>query len=205
MHFDQNEDIILKEESRNEFKNLKIINNYIKDFIDWYQKKSKEIVEPYLEDASLKFLDMQVKNEKKLSKSIEIENKNNKESFKKIISKFFNSNFYYISQKYLIYRFFSDFSEPFSEEVEKKINEIITNNLEKDVTKKLIMNFYEKIFNEFRQTIIQKSKNGKFYEDTDEVGLNNNNNSDNYYQTGLDMPKNEMKNDLSCPYPYPSF
>lgn len=205
MHFDQNEDIILKEESRNEFKNLKIINNYIKDFIDWYQKKSKEIVEPYLEDASLKFLDMQVKNEKKLSKSIEIENKNNKESFKKIISKFLNSNFYYISQKYLIYRFLSDFSEPFSEELEKKINEIITKNLEKDVTKKLIMNSYEKIFNEFRQTIIQKSKNGKFYEDTDEVGLNNNNNSDNYYQTGLDMPKNEMKNDLSCPYPYPSF
>ena len=205
MHFDQNEDIILKEESRNEFKNLKIINNYIKDFIDWYQKKSKEIVEPYLEDASLKFLDMQVKNEKKLSKSIEVENKNNKESFKKIISKFLNSNFYYISQKYLIYRFLSDFSEPFSEELEKKINEIITNNLEKDVTKKLIMNSYEKIFNEFRQTIIQKSKNGKFYEDTDEVGLNNNNNLDNYYQTGLDMPKNEMKNDLACPYPYPSF
>ena len=65
------------------------------------------------------------------------------------------------------------------------------------------MNSYEKIFNEFRQTIIQKSKNGKFYEDTDEVGLNNNNNLDNYYQTGLDMPKNEMKNDLACPYPYP--
>ena len=120
---EQNENLELKEESKIILKNSKLINDYVKEFIEFYEKQSKEIIKPILENDSLKFLDMQVKLEKKLFKSIEVENKNDRESFKKIINNFLNSNFYYISQKYLIYKLLSDLTEPFSEELEKKINQ----------------------------------------------------------------------------------
>ena len=214
MKSEQNENLFLKEESKEELKSAKLINDYIKEFIESYKKRSKEIVEPSLENGSLEFLDMQVKKEKQLSESIQIENKNNRETFKKIIRDFLNSNFYYISQKYLIYRFLSDLSEPFSEELENKLNVIVKTNLENNNTEKLIEFSYDKIFNTFRQTIFLNAQNGKIYderEDGDDYNLNHNNFNNNYfnnnnnYQSGLDSQKSENKNDLECPHPYPSF
>ena len=67
--------------------------------MNFIKKKSKEFVEPVLDDFSLEYLDMQVKKEKIENKSIERENKNDRASFKNRIERFLNSNLYYISQK----------------------------------------------------------------------------------------------------------
>ena len=45
---------------------------------------------------------MQVIEEKKSGESIDVDNKNNQKDFIKIIKDFLNSNFYYISQIYLV-------------------------------------------------------------------------------------------------------
>ena len=199
---EQNENLELKGESKIILKNSKLINDYVKEFIEFYEKQSKEIIKPILENDSLKFLDMQVKLEKKLFKSIEVENKNDRESFKKIINNFLNSNFYYISQKYLIYKLLSDLTEPFSEELEKKINAIVAGNLEKNKTKKLINNSFDIIFEAFKRTIYQNFSNGKIYEENDsndnDINFNNN--------TSKRQNKNGKDNNMECPEPYyPSF
>ena len=147
---------------------------------------------------------MQVKLEKKLFKSIEVENKNDRESFKKIINNFLNSNFYYISQKYLIYKLLSDLTEPFSEELEKKINAIVAGNLEKNKTKKLINNSYDIIFEAFKRTIYQNFKNGKIYEENDSSDNDNDINFNN--NVSKRQNKNGKDNNMECPEPYyPSF
>jgi len=201
---EQNENLELKGESKIILKNSKLINDYVKEFIEFYEKQSKEIVKPILENDSLKFLDMQVKLEKKLFKSIEVENKNDRESFKKIINNFLNSNFYYISQKYLIYKLLSDLTEPFSEELEKKINVIAAGNLEKNKTKKLINNSYDIIFEAFKRTIYQNFKNGKIYEENDSSDNDNDINFNN--NVSKRQNKNGKDNNMECPEPYyPSF
>ena len=219
MSFEQKENMELKLESKKEFNNIKLINDYIRDFIEFYKSQALRIVEPLLENGSLEFLDMQVKKEKKLSKSIEIENKNDKESFKNIINQFLNANFYYISQKYLIYRFISDFSEIFSEDLEKKMNDIVAANLEKNKSKKLIKNTFNKIFDSFRESIYQNAHNGILYgeknNNKDASGINKsiNNNCNFNGHVGIDKTKGNIskinkfggtKSDLDCPNPYPS-
>lgn len=209
MKSEQEDNLELKRESKNEFKNSKLINDYINNFIEFYKIKSDEIVTPLLNNDSLKFFDMQVKKEKKLSNSIDRLNKNDRNSFKKIIKNYLNSNFYYISQKYLIYRFISDFSEQYEDELEKKMNDIVASNLEKMANKKLIKKTFDKIFKAFRQSVYQNFKNGKIYKEDNNNGLNvihdisinnHNNINDNNYDISLDT-KNEKKNDLDCPYP----
>ena len=209
MNNEQKENLELKSESRIEFKNSKIINDYIKDFIEFYKQQSNEAVAPILDKGSLEFLDMQVKKEKKLGGSIDVDNKNDRESFKKIISEFLNANFYYISQKYVIYRFISDYSESFFEELEKNMNEIVKQNIEKNEAKKLIKYSYDKIFKAFRKTIYENVKDEKIYEEKDDnnqfnnfnKSINLNYNNDN---NPISTQKSGIRNDLDCPNPYPS-
>ena len=211
MKYENYYNVEIKEESKDEFKNSKLINNYIKKFIEFYEKKSKEFVEPVLDDFSLEYLDMQVKKEKIENKSIERENKNDRASFKNRIERFLNSNLYYISQKYLLYRFLYDMSEPFSEELETKLNDIVKMNLEKEEIKKLVEKTYDKIFEDFRKFIFQNYKGGKIYEinknfNRHNVNFNNygDSNVNNYkpnYNGKFKLKRPENKNDLECPYP----
>ena len=189
----------LKEESNEEFEKLKSLNDYIKEFIGFYTDKSQEIIEPILDNLSLEFLDTQVRKEKESSKSIEIENKNDRDSFKTIIKDFLEPNFYYISQKYLIYKLFYDFSEPFSEDLEKKVNDIVKKNLKKNEINEKIKKSYEDIFNAFRKSIENRARNGKIYPE-------NNPNENKYNYGGCGRPKNFKQNEpkdsnLDCPYP----
>ena len=88
MNIEKNDNMKLNGESMEKIRNLKELKNYIKDFIEFYKNKSMELIEKDLDKFSLEFLDMQVKMEKKNSKSIEIENKNNRANLKKIIKDF---------------------------------------------------------------------------------------------------------------------
>ena len=146
---------------------------------------------------------MQIIEEKKSGESIDVDNKNNQKDFIKIIKDFLNSNFYYISQIYLVYKFLSEIKEPFSEQLKKKMNEIIEENLQKNTSKKLIENTFDKIFENFEEFIFQNKKNRKLYEKEkfklrrSVVNYNNdlNNKKINY--------KNIYKSiNLDCPNPY---
>ena len=106
---------------------------------------------------------MQAKHEKKYSKSIKKENKNDKAKFKEIIKNFLENNFYYISQKYLIYKLIEDFFIPFAEVLEKTINEIIY-----EQSKDLIKKIYDSVFDEFRLNVYKKFVNGKIYKENDD-------------------------------------
>ena len=194
MYFENNDDKIeLSEESKNDLNKSKIINDYIKSYIDFYQKKSEEMIKPILENKSLEYLDMQAKKEKKLYKSINTENKNDRNGFKKIINDFLCLNFYYISQKYCIYRLILDISEIFSENLEKQMNQIVNTNIQKKVSKDLILDSFNKIFDLFRHGIYQPYPNEIIYQD-------DNYKDDNYYNA-----KNnhilEKENNYGCPYP----
>ena len=87
-----------------------------------------------------------------------IKNKNNKESFMKIIETFLNSNFYFISQKYIIYHLITDVRESLSEKVESEFNKIVSfilsTNDANDWSKELYYRKMEdliKILNDFLQ------------------------------------------------------
>ena len=157
----------LNVESKNEFQKLNSLNDFIKEYIEVYQNLTKKIIEPILDNKSINFLDMQIKQEKKYTKSIKRENKNDKEKFKEIIKNFLEKNFYYISQKYLIYKLIEDFFIPFTELLKNRINEIIYKQLGNEQTKGLTKNLYDSVFSEFRLNVYKKFVNGKIYEEND--------------------------------------
>ena len=193
----------LKEESNNELQQLKLLNDFIKEYIEYYKNQSSNIILPKLSNFSLEFLDNQVKLEKKLSKSIEATNKNTRDSLKGIIKNFLGLNFDYISQRYLLYKLLHDFSEPFSEELEKKINEIVYKNLEKNKALELIKKSYNIIFRDFIDSIFKESTDGKIYEEKDDKNVTN---KYSYVKKNYNVSTDHIKeNNLACPGPYPSF
>ena len=107
---------------------------------------------------------MQVKIEQEKAKNINIKNKRNREEFKSSISQFLKDNFYYIAQKYLIYRFiiglFESFTEQLSQNIYSKMKNFLSskeiNNDYKEIYSAVFENFEKKI-NEFR------GQNGKIY------------------------------------------
>ena len=108
---------------------------------------------------------MQVKVENEKGKSINNKNKRNREEFINSISHFLKDNFYYISQKYLIYRFIVDLFESFSE----KLNINIYGKMVKYLSEKEVDVDYKKIYlavlENFEKKINElKNENGKIYE-----------------------------------------
>ena len=92
----KNDNIELNEETKNELKKLKSLNEFIKEYIEYNKNHTKIFIESILDDASSEFLDMQAKNDEKFSHSMEKENKNDILTIKKIIRNFLEKNFDYI-------------------------------------------------------------------------------------------------------------
>ena len=157
------EKIVLINENKDLLKNI-IISDYIKNYKDFYKKETKIIIDSISDKKAIEFLDEQVRKEKKeFSKCIDIRNKCNKQDFIKIIEKFLNDNFYYISQKYIIYRVLTDVIEPFTESVELKVNSIVKELLNQKSPKDLLEIIYYKKFNDLEERINGFCKNGKIY------------------------------------------
>ena len=181
MNLGQNVELKLNEESLEKLKNI-YSNDYIQKYISFYKTKTMQFIDPILEEKSLDFLDMQVKIEKESNQSIDIGNKKRKDDFKEIINNFLKSNFYYISQKYLLFKLFSDLNESYYIELEKIMNEIIIKNLENNNSVNLFEKKYEFIFNQFKTSIYNCFKNENIYEeeinhipliDIEREGINN--------------------------------
>ena len=146
-------------------KQIADVDTFINNFITHYTLKTKEIVEPILENMSIKFLDLQLFFEKKDKKSLNIKNKNNKEGFKKIIQTFLSDNFYYISQKYIIYKLLS-ICEIISSEVKKSVNQLVKKLLDQRDPEDLLKIILEQKFKDLESRIGKyKNEQNTIYEE----------------------------------------
>ena len=150
---------LLIRNNKNNFKNI------IDSFINIYAKITKNYIDTNLKEKPLEYLDMQVKVENEKGKSINNKNKRNREEFTNSIMQFLKDNFYFISQKYLVYRFIVDLFESFSE----KLNINIYDKMVKYLSEKEVDVDYKKIYlavlENFEKKINElKNENGKIYE-----------------------------------------
>ena len=127
-----------------------------------------------------------------------IENKNNKESFIKIIETFLNSNFYFISQKYIIYHLITDVRESLSEKVEgefnKIVSQILSTNDANDWSKELYYRKMDDLIKELNNFLKIDGYKGENY-----------NIKKDYNETKNNALISHNNNDYDCPGPYPTF
>lgn len=164
MKFDKNENKQLSQKGKENLKKSSSITSFIEEFIKVYQESTKNIVDPILEAKAIKYLDIQVRKEKEeFRRSLNIENKSDKKDFMEVIESFLNDNFYYISQKYIIYHLIVDIFESFSEEVENQMNRIVKDILVTNDAKEWFKDIYYKKFQGFKSSINKFRRNGKIY------------------------------------------
>jgi hypothetical protein len=140
------------------------IANFIQSCIKFYSEITKNYIDKILEEKSYEFLDLQVNIENTKKESIRPENKKNKKGFQDFIIKFLSDNFYYIAQKYLIYRYIFDIFEDLTEKSEKISLKNIEDILEGDNLNIAYRNMYLKIFRDLKIQIDKyRDKNNKIY------------------------------------------
>ena len=149
---------LLIQNSKNEIKNR------IQSYIKFYSKTSKNFIDKILEAKSLEYLELQVKVEKLNKEKIMPKVKRNREEFKEIMSQFVNDNFYYVAQKYLIFRFINDILVTLSEQLGNKIISEMKQFLSSQETLGYYKNIYLLIFAEFEEEIDKfRDKIGNIY------------------------------------------
>ena len=123
-------------------------------FIQYYKNSSSNIISQIENQKAIEFLDEQVRKEKKeFKRNIINKNKNDKNGFINIIRTFLNNNFYYLSQKYIIYRVIVDVFEQISEKVESSINDLINNLIGKTKPHDLLETIYYKKCEDLKERI----------------------------------------------------
>ena len=187
----------LKRGSIDDFKKADSISKPIENYIKYYHHNSDEFVKPILSEKAIHYLDEQAKKEKyDFKKNMDIENKNNKSNFISIIGTFLNNNFYFISQKYIIYRFITDVRESLSEKVESEFNKIVKDYLSTNDFNELS----KELYNRKMELLIKDINNYLKYEGYKEE---NNNYEDNTTQRPLVFNKNINNNNLNDVADYP--
>ena len=198
----------LKQESIEELYNSSSFTSFISNYNKFYQEKTKNIINNIKNKNSLKYLDIQANKEiKEFKKNIYNENKCDKNNFIQDIQIYLSNKFYYLSQKYLLYRLITDLREPFSDEVEKEVNiivrEILTNNESLLYCQDLYLFKLEDIDKKIKEFIkkggYKKHENGRNF-----MQNNTNNNTNNYNANNGMLGDNE--DNLDCPIiNYPKF
>jgi len=135
---------------------IQSIKNCVRLCVSDYKKiTNKNYLDEILNKKSFEFLQLQVNVEQEKNGSIKSINKKNKKGFKELIFKFLRDNFYFIAQKYLIYKFIIDIFEDLAEQLEiiaiKKIDTI----LEKGDLINCYRNIYVNIFTELEKKIAE--------------------------------------------------
>ena len=193
----ENEERDLKTESIDDLKNSNSIFNPINKYIEFYKNNAKNFINPIKSEKAIYYLDEQAKNEIfQFKENMNLENKNKKDGFIEIIETFLNNNFYFISQKYIIYHFITDVSESLSEKVEESFNKIVKDFLSKSEADDLSKDLYIRKMDDLIKIINNYLKNG-FLETKDksknnetkinkeiEETTNNNNNINHGSQLG---------------------
>ena len=136
------------------------IINCIKSYNSFHYQLVQKYLNKILEKKSLKYLDIQVKIEKDRNISILPENKRNREDFKKLISQFIKDNFFYVAQKYFIYRLIKDSLETLSEKLGQKISQKMVIFLSSYEAVDGYKKIYLKVFDDFEKSL-NKYRNAK--------------------------------------------
>ena len=97
--------------------------------------------------------------------SINSKNKQNRNDLKQLITLFLKDNFYYLAQKYLIYKYINNLFEDFIEIIGKITLEKIDDILENDYDIKIdYRKIYLKTFEEFEKNVDSyRDENKKIY------------------------------------------
>ena len=133
----ENKDLLLR--MRN------IIGIILPDLIQYYKNAYFVFVSQIKNKKAIEFLDEQVRKEKKeFKRNINNKNKCDKNDFLDIIETFLKNNFYYLSQKYIIYKVILDAFEQISEKVESFINDLINNLIHEENPDDLLKKIYFK-------------------------------------------------------------
>ena len=158
----QNENIELNQEITNTLKDVTNFNKIIQKYSQYYKKNTIEIIDSISNKKAIEYLDMQAKKEKfQFKKCLEHKHICNKEDFKEIINRFLTDNFYYISQKYIIYRVIIDIIEKIEEYTENKIDEIVKAFLKDE---HFFKDIFLKKYEDLEKKINSSKINGKIYE-----------------------------------------
>ena len=156
----------LNPENKNLLLKITNINEYLSsNFIQHYKNSSINIISQIENKKAIEYLDEQVRKEKKDFKTnINNKNKSNKNDFINIIEIFLSNNFYYLSQKYIIYRVIVDVFEKITERVESLINDLIRSLLDEKNPYDLLKEIYFKKSEDLKERIDNFLKNNKIYE-----------------------------------------
>ena len=116
----------ISNKSLNMILNSSVVKN-VENFMKNVKKKTEELISNKVVSQAKNFLDLQVITERENNKSI-------RESYKRSLNGFINTNefflkqnFYYITQKYIIYILIINFCKDYFTEFQKKFNEIVEN------------------------------------------------------------------------------
>ena len=127
------------------------------------------------EKYSIQFLDMQLSFEKKYKICINKKNKMDKNGFKKMIETFLNDIFYYISQKYIIYRMLY-YYENISMKIMDSSNNLVKQLLEQKGPEDLLRQVKNRKFKDLENRIDKfKKEDNKIYEEKKYVNNSGNN------------------------------
>ena len=141
------------------------IETFIKNFIEHYKISTNETIEPFLRQFAIQFLDMQLSFEKKYNICINKKNKMDKNGFIKMIETFLNDNFYYISQKYIIYRMLY-YYENISLKIMDSCNNLVKQLLERREPEDLLRKVHNRKFKDLENRIDKfKKEDNKIYEE----------------------------------------
>jgi energy-coupling factor transporter ATP-binding protein EcfA2 len=141
--------------------------DFIEKYIKRYKDSTKKIIDAIIDEKAIEFLDEQVRKEKIKKQNLNIKNKSNKNDFMKIIRTFLTDNYYYISQKYIIYRVITDVLEDIIETIELKINDIRKNFLRKRKPEDILGNIFIKKYEKLVKTINELRNNNKIYDENE--------------------------------------
>ena len=150
--------------SQNDLRKISDLDTFIKNFVDHYTNKTNETIKPFLDECAIKFLDMQLSFEKKHKQYINKKNKMNKDKFLKTIKSFLNDNFYYISQKYIIYRmlyYFENISLKIKESTDALVKKLLNQRKPEDLLEKV----HKQKFIDLENRIEKIKRDNRLYEE----------------------------------------
>ena len=210
----------ISRESADYLKNTDLINKIVDDYIAYYKTWANEKMKDALNQFPIKFIDNQVKIQKKQNKEIMIRNKRCIQDFVENSQKFLSDNYYYCAQVYFIYYFILNICILISNSFVKNINSLLDQILSKQNIQNLISECFLNKFSEFEKKVAQffstfrydNNNNNHNYDfqfnfnhqNYQNYQFNNDNNNNNNYPDNLPSRNevyNAMGNDDNIIYP----
>ena len=197
----------ISNESINRINQENILAQSIIQFIQLYEKNSKELVEPTVYPYALNFINNQKEIEKE--KKINVKNIRNLENMQKNIKKYLIDNYKYISQKNyiynILYKTFNFFCDNFRKELDNLSEQIILKSNIKGIIFQYLETDIKNFFNIKNNINNNTQSNHGFINNENRVNSNDLNNSkvsdtiigNNNYNMNIINNNNLMNNNIN--------